>query len=48
MKQTKYIYKVVHSMEEMEKVLNSENTNRLLANVLSIEQYPSFLIVWED
>lgn len=48
MKQQKFVYKLVHTLEEMEDILNKENTDKILANVITIEQYPAFLIVWED
>jgi hypothetical protein len=46
MKQEEYLYKVV-PLEELEETLNNVNTNRLLANIISIEEYRLVVIVWD-
>ena len=45
MKETKYKYKIVINSEELEKTLNTENTDLQLSEVLCVE-LAGFIIVW--
>ena len=48
MKQQKFIYKVIQGVQELESALNSVNTNLLCANVIELDAYQCFIIVWEE
>lgn len=48
MKEQKFIYKVIQGVQELETALNSINTNLLVANVIELDAYQAFIIVWEE
>ena len=49
MKQQKFIYKVVPNIDELERILNTVNTEKIMANVIELgDMTYRFLIVWED